>query len=148
MPRHAKAQSSNGLLASGRPRVWRAVTKGSGTTYCSVSDYLDPTRYNSLRGNAPRSRNSLGEVTVLRNRKGKEWAVQFKPVQAENTMKSQLKAFLESHPEVGEGGETAEALLDMFKSAEEESNAAISAKESAVVRGKLSLSSDTISAMW
>ena len=71
----------------------------------------------------------MGEVTVLRNRKGKEWAVQFKPVGAENTLQSQLKAFLESHPEVGEAGETAEALLDMFKSAEEESNAAISAKE-------------------
>jgi hypothetical protein len=67
---------------------------------------------------------SRGEVSILINTKGKEWAVQFNPV-LEHTLASQLAAFLATSPNLG-SSETAEDLLDLFKSSSESSTASIS----------------------
>jgi hypothetical protein len=65
-----------------------------------------------------------GSVHVLRNARGKEWAVQFVRI-VERTLASQLSAFLAAVPDVGAGGETAEQLLDLFQSSAAESSTAI-----------------------
>jgi hypothetical protein len=65
-----------------------------------------------------------GSVVILRNTKGKEWAVQFKPI-PEHTLASQLAAFLATSPNLG-SSETAEELLDLFKPSSDQSTASIS----------------------
>ncbi len=65
-----------------------------------------------------------GTIQILRNSKGKEWAVQFKPV-LEHTLAAQLAAYLASSPDL-RSGETAEELLDLFKGSSDQSTASIS----------------------
>ena len=62
-----------------------------------------------------------GQVRVLYNAKGKEWAVQFK-VLLENTLASQLSIFLAAVPDVGDG-KTTEQLLELFKNSRTSSTA-------------------------
>ncbi len=68
-----------------------------------------------------------GQVLVLRNAKGKEWAVQFKRL-LEHTLASQLSTFLAATPDLGDG-QTADRLLELLNSASEHSGSSISDRE-------------------
>lgn len=65
-----------------------------------------------------------GQVVILKNSKGREWAVQFKPI-LEHTLKSQLTALLKTSPQP-----SAAELLEIFKTSDAgESTSAISDAE-------------------
>ena len=68
-----------------------------------------------------------GQVLVLRNARGKEWAVQFKRL-LEHTLASQLSTFLADTPDLGDG-QTADRLLELLNSSSEHSGSSISDRE-------------------
>jgi len=68
-----------------------------------------------------------GQVVVLRNARGKEWAVQFRRI-LENTLASQLATFLAAAPDVGEAENSAK-LLEILESHSERTGSSISDRE-------------------
>ena len=75
-----------------------------------------------------------GSVFVLRNKKGKEFGVQFKPLK--NSMAARLEAYLATKPDLGKGGEAAEEVLEILAvSNSNETSATITDRESAANAG-------------